>query len=136
MRDIKFRAWDKENKKMLMGVEDMYDGLGDWYDNNGNEVDPYRGNFPTDCFGSYIGNKKIILMQFTGLKDVNGKEIFEGDIVKWDDSNDSGYVSYMSETTEYVVDEWKEGDRKSKGHSLSSLGEVEIIGNIYNDYRE
>ena len=111
-RVYKFRAWDKKQNKMY----DLEKCIGF-------EVSDFRNKRPQ--------HKDLEVMQFTGLKDVNGKEIFEGDIVKWDDSNDSGYVSYMSETTEYVVDEWKEGDRKSKGHSLSSLGEVEIIGSIY-----
>lgn len=62
MREIKFRAWDGEQ----MVSPDYIDrnGAGHWSENS----------IPT------MGDT---LMQFTGLKDKNGKEIYEGDILKW-----------------------------------------------------
>lgn len=64
MRTIKFRAWDKENKR-------MYDGLP----NFGSKV----WWFPDEGYG--VSLKELELMQFTGLLDKNGKEIYEGDVV-------------------------------------------------------
>lgn len=126
MRQIKFRAWNKNwgmmlpvakltfecDVQSLMVYNEATDGLHEeWED----EV---------------IG-EDVFLMQFTGLTDKNGKEIYEGDVVKWDDTEQCGYIEYAPEATEYVVDEWKTGNTRSEGHSLSSLGAVEIIGNIY-----
>ena len=73
MRDIKFRAWNPDNKVMKEV------GALDW---NG-KCKVITCNLDSDkWYRGYHKDFDFILMQFTGLKDKNGIEIYEGDIVK------------------------------------------------------
>ena len=67
---LKFRAWLKKEKKMFLSPSEI-EHLGSWFD----------AHLP----GSIANKENVILMQSTGLKDKNGKEIFESDIVKFYD---------------------------------------------------
>ena len=108
MRELKFRAWDNNDKR-------------------------YRYAFNMDDFGKvieYVDGEKVympyIIEQYTGLKDKNGKEIYEGDILQIDDHILGDFVVVWHNFG------WK--IKRSVGYEPLSVHKSEdctVIGNIH-----
>src|SRR5512146_66283 len=111
-REIKFRAWSKKTN--------------DWCDHGSAEWFFSDGGGP--LYSSY-DSEHTELMQYTGLKDKNGKEIYEGDVVEVEDGpnkkkreivfKDGAFsLKLLNGATEYLP-------------NYVRYGQIEVIGNIY-----
>lgn len=115
MRQIKFRAWDKENKRMLpVYLTDMDSGLmpisGDW--------DYVIRPFEDECE----------LMQFTGLIDRNGRDVYEGDVYQFPPArNDTPpFIDLVEDLQTFF-----EAKGLREGEYTWDYSEIEVIGNVW-----
>jgi hypothetical protein len=116
MREIKFRAWNRKHKQM-------------WFD--GGHMDLALclegGLFTPDSYWGCDHDKNFELMQYTGLKDKNGKEVYHQDIVKR--GNILFVVEWHSNTACWFLKYISGGHHGITKSDMALM--CEVIGNIY-----
>ncbi|EQK39767.1 yopX family protein [[Clostridium] bifermentans ATCC 638] len=134
MREIKFRIWNNEEKEMI------------------ENKDIYNIDFRKDIFfssvmvdGFILNESNYRLMQYTGLKDKNGKKIYEGDIVKCTGMIElTGVVKFKDcefcikykgkYDRQFNYKSLKENEKYNDGKcSFDLKNEFEVIGNLYDN---
>ncbi|ADF83446.1 putative sensor protein [Lactobacillus phage LBR48] len=118
----KFRAWDKKTKEYFH-ISELW--------NSGTNPECFNFDGWTDNFGNNGRLKDIVIEQSTSMKDANGKEIYEGDIVK------SSY-KYAQPKISQVIMEY--GNSYILGEDLATgnemlvsdyINEIEVVGNVH-----
>lgn len=122
MREVKFRAWDKCNEKMVSwwDIRNHYNLLS-MLDSVCTDYDLYD------------------VMQYIGLKDRNGVEIYEGDILHWEDLSNMSDSTLKDNVRVFWDDEYLRWSIETLGdvrdveklYDYSDVEEIEVIGTIF-----
>jgi len=119
MREFKMKAWLKKENKMvsIIGIDLNYQYIR--YSDDGNL---FKDDYKIAEF------KDIELLQFTGAKGKAGQEVYEADVIKFNDGIDDiyGLISYDDEDAVYCV-----SYENVTEHLSNMAGDFEIVGNIF-----
>ncbi len=118
MREIKFRVWDKKERKFRLPFEFAIDGDG------------VLVSFEGDYWRNVTDKDRYEISFYTGLKDKNGKEIYEGDIVKLDEFQ-IYLVEWDEERAGWFPFAHGDGCGCCEINTVHNSKLTEVIGNVY-----
>jgi len=125
MREIKFKAWDIKNGKMVAG---KYFTISTFDTGRAAII------LISDEFLKPHSDDEYKLIQYTGLKDENDKEIYEGDIVKYIDDSDTeqiGVIIFSDIIFAYIAEAINGDEEGNNDIQLYKYDSIEVIGNKF-----
>lgn len=131
MREIKFRAWDKPNNAMIQKVAVYGHAMGTSVMLPHGDYAPGK-HWRRDDYGNYYCyDGSVVPLQYTGLKDKNGVEIHEGDILRCNSSDDDWNDHVVFRNASFNLSRWAKKVSHIYPDLMDVLDDCEVVGNIY-----
>ena len=136
MRNFEFRVFSHSTKKFLKIDDRLYRNSNKFYcgleffGGDDIRIEYYWNDNSDETFVENVDESKFAVNQYTGLKDCNGVEIYEGDIIELE--NFVYLVSHDDENACYVLQTMRRGELKNdKNFNGNAASVCKVVGNVY-----